>query len=73
VQTGSVVVADESRFEKTRHVVTRGESLYSIGRQYNVTTQDLMSWNGLTRSNIRPGDVLVIWTPRGAGVESQSR
>jgi len=26
--------------------------------------QELMSWNGRTRSNIRPGDVLVIWTPR---------
>ena len=62
---GNVVVADESRFTKTRHVVERGESLYSIGRQYNVSTQDLMSWNGLSRSNIRTGDVLVIWTPRG--------
>ncbi|HEX6790132.1 MAG TPA: LysM peptidoglycan-binding domain-containing protein [Candidatus Krumholzibacteria bacterium] len=60
----NVVAADESRFSKTKHVVERGESLYSIGRQFNVSTQDLMSWNGLTRSNIRPGDVLVIWTPR---------
>jgi hypothetical protein len=25
-----------------------------------------MSWNGLSRSNIRPGDVLVVWTPRAA-------
>jgi membrane-bound lytic murein transglycosylase D len=60
----SVVAADESRFEKTRHVVERGESLYSIGRQYDVSTGDLMSWNGLSRSSIRAGDVLVIWKPR---------
>lgn len=65
--TTNVVVADESRFEKTRHVVERGQSLYSIGHQYNVSVQDLMSWNGLSRSNIRPGDVLVIWTPRPVG------
>lgn len=68
----TVTVADQARFDKTRHVVERGQTLYSIGRQYNVSLQDLMSWNGLTRSNLRPGDVLVIWTPR-AGVEAQSR
>jgi membrane-bound lytic murein transglycosylase D len=63
---GNVVTADESRFEKNKHVVERGETLYSIGRQYSVSTHDLMSWNGLSRSNIRPGDVLVIWLPRGS-------
>jgi membrane-bound lytic murein transglycosylase D len=64
--SSSVVTADESRFTRTRHVVVRGESLYSIGRQYGVSTHDLMSWNGLSRSNIRTGDVLVIWTPRSS-------
>jgi membrane-bound lytic murein transglycosylase D len=68
----NVAVADESRFEKTRHVVERGQTLYSIGRQYNVSIPDLMSWNGLSRSNIRPGDVLVVWTPR-ASVEAGVR
>jgi membrane-bound lytic murein transglycosylase D len=66
----NVVAADESRFEKSKHVVERGESLYSISRQYGVSTQDLMSWNGLSRSTIRTGDVLVIWKPR---METQSR
>lgn len=66
----NVVVADESRFEKTKHVVERGESLYSISRQFNVSVPDLMSWNGLSRSSIRSGDVLVVWTPR-ASVNSQ--
>ena len=60
----NVVVADESRFEKTKHVVERGESLYSISRQFSVSVQDLMSWNGLSRSSIKSGDVLVVWKPR---------
>ena len=64
--TTEVTVADDARFEKTKHVVERGESLYSISRQYNVSVQDLMTWNGRTRSYIRAGDVLVIWTPRPA-------
>jgi membrane-bound lytic murein transglycosylase D len=68
----NVVVADESRFEKTKHVVERGESLYSISRQFNVSVQDLMSWNGLSRSSIRSGDVIVVWTPR-ASVEAGVR
>ena len=67
----TIVAADESRFEKTKHVVERGENLYSIGKQFNVSTHDLMSWNGLTRSTIRTGDVLVIWTPR-SGLDSQN-
>jgi membrane-bound lytic murein transglycosylase D len=69
-RSATVVATDESRFEKTKHVVESGESLYSIGRQYNVSTHDLMSWNGLSRSNIRTGDILVIWKPR---IETQSR
>jgi len=67
----TVVAADESRFEKTKHVVERGETLYSIGKQFNVSTHDLMTWNGLTRSTIRTGDVLVIWTPR-SGLDAQN-
>jgi peptidoglycan lytic transglycosylase D len=62
----SIVAADESRFEKQKHVVERGESLYSISRQFNVSIQDLMSWNGLSRSSIRSGDVIMVWTPRSS-------
>lgn len=62
----NIVVADESRFEKTKHVVERGESLYSISKQFNVSVSDLMSWNGLSRSSIRSGDVIVVWTPRAS-------
>ena len=57
---------DESRFERQRHVVSSGETFYSISRRYNVSMNDLMAWNGKKRSIIRPGDVLVIWKPRAA-------
>lgn len=57
---------DESRFERQQHVVASGETFYSISRRYNVAMNDLMAWNGRTRSTIRPGDVLVVWKPRPA-------
>jgi membrane-bound lytic murein transglycosylase D len=62
--TTNIVMADESRFNKQKHLVERGESLYSISKQFNVSVSDLMSWNGLSRSSIRSGDVIVVWTPR---------
>jgi peptidoglycan lytic transglycosylase D len=59
---------DESRFEKQRHVVERGETFFSISKTYGVSVQDLMGWNGRARnSTIRPGDVLVVWKPRSVG------
>ncbi len=55
---------DETHFVKQKHVVASGESFYSISRRYNVSVSDLMAWNGRRRSIIRPGDVLVVYTPR---------
>ena len=38
------------------YTVRRGDSLWIIGRRYNVSIKDLTSWNGInTRSVIRPG------------------
>jgi membrane-bound lytic murein transglycosylase D len=37
------------------HTVKRGESLWSISEQYNVTVQSLFKWNNLKRSQIMPG------------------
>jgi membrane-bound lytic murein transglycosylase D len=64
VASRAAAAVDETRFEKRDHVVTAGETFYSISRRYNVSMSELMAWNGRTRSIIRPGDVLVIWTPR---------
>ena len=42
------------------HTVRPQESLYSIGRRYDVTVPDLQRANGLSDTLIRPGDRLVI-------------
>jgi membrane-bound lytic murein transglycosylase D len=48
---------------KLTHVVVRGESLFSISRQYNVGVQDLMAWNNRGSSMIKAGERLVIYKP----------
>lgn len=44
----------------TSHVVTAGETLYGIGRQYGLKPSVLMNANGLSGSNIKPGQILSI-------------
>ncbi|MFQ5889462.1 MAG: LysM peptidoglycan-binding domain-containing protein [Gemmatimonadota bacterium] len=44
----------------TTVTVRRGDTLWAIARRYNVTTRQLMAWNGLTSSLIRPGDRLTV-------------
>jgi murein DD-endopeptidase MepM/ murein hydrolase activator NlpD len=59
--------------EEPNHVIQRGETLYSISRQYNVSVEDLMETNGITdpttvragtrlripsRYTVKPGDTL---------------
>lgn len=49
------------------HAVQEGQTLYSIGRAYGVSSLDIMDCNpklGLDKRLIRPGDVLLIpWKP----------
>jgi membrane-bound lytic murein transglycosylase D len=42
------------------HKVKRGESLWSIAEDYNVTVQNLFKWNNLKRSFIKPGKPLKV-------------
>ena len=44
------------------HVVTSGESLYTISRRYGARIADLRNWNNLPydRENIRIGDSLIV-------------
>ncbi|MBM4304385.1 MAG: LysM peptidoglycan-binding domain-containing protein [Deltaproteobacteria bacterium] len=46
------------------HTVTRGESLWSISEQYNVTVQNIFRWNGLKKSQIVPGKKIKIKVTR---------
>lgn len=43
-----------------RHVVSKGESLYSLSKKYNVSVTNLLSWNKLTADNIKIGQVLIV-------------
>jgi membrane-bound lytic murein transglycosylase D len=53
---------DESDYLKQTHVVSKGETFYSISRAYNVRLDELLAWNNRSsQSIIRPGDKLEIW------------
>ncbi|MBV1717044.1 MAG: LysM peptidoglycan-binding domain-containing protein [Desulfarculus sp.] len=42
------------------HVVKRGDNLWTIGRRYGVTPNQLKRWNNLRSSAIAPGDKLTV-------------
>ena len=50
--------------KSTIYVVKRGDNLWSIGRRYGVTPNQLKRWNNLRSSAITPGDKLMV---RGGG------
>lgn len=44
----------------TRYTVKRGDTLYSIARQFKVEQQDLLRWNGPATKSLQPGQQLTI-------------
>lgn len=46
------------------HRVRAGETLYGIARQYDVSVDQLKSWNRLSSSRIKPGQTLRLDPPR---------
>ena len=42
------------------HEVKKGEGLWDISRQYSVTIEDIVKWNGLSDTKIKVGDKLKI-------------
>jgi len=42
------------------HTVQKGETLFSISRQYNVTAAQLLEWNGKADGKVKIGEVLVV-------------
>ena len=53
-----------------RHVVARGETLSIIARRYNVSTEQLISWNDLDSTLIRVGQRLLVAPLDGPEVKS---
>lgn len=48
---------------KKFHIVRSGQSLWSISRNYGVTTRSLAKWNGMAPiDTLRVGQKLVVWT-----------
>ena len=51
---------DFDRANDYNYVVKKGDSLYKIAKEYNVTVDQLLKANGLTSALIYPNQVLVI-------------
>ena len=60
ILTGQKLVIKESDNNGNFHIVTRGESLYSIARQYNTSVQQLKMLNNLSDSKITIGQKLKV-------------
>ena len=49
--------------QRIEHVVSSGESFWSIGQRYGVTARQLAGWNGVApRDTLSIGQTLVVWT-----------
>jgi membrane-bound lytic murein transglycosylase D len=72
--------ARKSKIQNTRrsgdkhvHIVRSGQSLWSISRNYGVSTSSLAKWNGMAPiDTLRVGQKLVIWTIKAAEVTTAS-
>jgi membrane-bound lytic murein transglycosylase D len=48
---------------KVDHIVASGESFWTIGQRYGVSTRELAAWNGMApRDTLSVGRKLVVWT-----------
>ncbi|WOH38252.1 LysM peptidoglycan-binding domain-containing protein [Thalassotalea fonticola] len=59
---------------KITHTVTRGDTLWDIGRKYKVSEKSIAKWNAMApRDMLRLGQKLTIWTGKAApGKASQT-
>ena len=56
----------EGSGDKYIYTVQRGDSLWIIGRRYQVSVKELCAWNGInSRSILRPGQKLNVWIASG--------
>lgn len=54
------------------HTVQTGETLYGIAKQYNVSVDDIRSWNNLSSNMIRAKTELIVSAPGTAKMRSAS-
>jgi LysM repeat protein len=48
---------------KTTHTVATGETMFGISKMYNITIEQLKTWNGITANELKVGQVLMITQP----------
>ena len=57
---------------KTTYEVRNGDSLWNIARKHSVSVKQVARWNRIgTKTPIRPGQQLVIWTKYSGGQHRQ--
>ncbi|MFH2212148.1 MAG: LysM peptidoglycan-binding domain-containing protein [Pseudomonadota bacterium] len=57
-----VVKNSASQGKRTRYVVKRGDTVFSIARRFDVAVNDLQRWNNIPASNnLRPGNTLMVY------------
>lgn len=62
---GSAAPASSTpKVEEITHVVKKGEGLWDISRQYGVTIEDIVKWNGLKDTKIKINEKLKIKTTK---------
>ena len=53
-------IRNDDLFLPVVHVVKKGEGLWDIARQYKVTIEEIVRWNGLKDTKVKVGDRLKI-------------
>ena len=62
--TASSSASSTPKVEEITHVVKKGEGLWDISRQYGVTIEDIVRWNGLKDTKIKVNEKLKIKTTK---------
>lgn len=55
-----------SQGEKTLHTVQEGETLYQLAKQYEITTDQIKTWNALGLEPLKIGQMIAIYQPQPA-------
>lgn len=56
-------IPERTGWKLKSHKVRRGENLSSIARRYGVTTEQLVSWNGLSSNRLKAGKRIYVSSP----------
>lgn len=57
-------------YAQTKHTVTKGETLYSISKKYNITSEDILKANPEVKNGVQENSILTI--PKAAIIGSSS-